>query len=131
MSRFFTERYASLVPYTPGEQPQDRRYVKLNTNESPFPPAPGVAEAAAREAANCRLYSDPESRALREAFAESLGLWPSQVLAVNGSGRRSPFRISATAFTRSLPSSTTSPIPRSRCARTCVLSRRTISACTG
>ena len=85
MSRFFTERYASLVPYTPGEQPQDRRYVKLNTNESPFPPAPGVAEAAAREAANCRLYSDPESRALREAFAESLGLWPSQVLAVNGS----------------------------------------------
>ena len=85
MSRFFTERYASLVPYTPGEQPRDMQYVKLNTNESPFPPAPGVAEAAAREAANCRLYSDPESRAVSEAFASSLGLRTGQVLACNGS----------------------------------------------
>ena len=85
MSRFFTERYASLVPYTPGEQPRDMQYVKLNTNESPFPPSPGVAAAAAREAANCRLYSDPESRALSEAFAASLGLNAGQVLAVNGS----------------------------------------------
>ena len=85
MSRFFTDRYASLVPYTPGEQPQNRQYVKLNTNESPFPPAPGVVEAAARESANCRLYSDPESRAVSEAFAASLGLDASQVLAVNGS----------------------------------------------
>ena len=85
MSRFFTERYASLVPYTPGEQPRDMQYVKLNTNESPFPPAPGVAEAAAREAANCRLYSDPESRSVSEAFVASLGLEREQVLAVNGS----------------------------------------------
>lgn len=85
MSRFFTERYASLAPYTPGEQPQNRQYVKLNTNESPFPPSPGVAAAAAREAANCRLYSDPESRAVSEAFAASLGLRTEQVLAVNGS----------------------------------------------
>ena len=85
MSRFFTARYAALVPYTPGEQPQDKQYVKLNTNESPFPPSPGVAEAAAREAANCRLYSDPESRAVSEAFAASLGLRREQVLAVNGS----------------------------------------------
>ena len=85
MSRFFTDRYASLVPYTPGEQPQDQQYVKLNTNESPFPPSPGVAAAAAREAANCRLYSDPESRLVSEAFAKSLGLKREQVLAVNGS----------------------------------------------
>ena len=85
MSRFFTEKYAGLVPYTPGEQPQDQQYVKLNTNESPFPPSPGVAEAAAAEAANCRLYSDPESRKLSEAFAASLGLRREQVLAVNGS----------------------------------------------
>ena len=85
MSRFFTERHAALVPYTPGEQPQDMQYVKLNTNESPFPPSPGVAAAAAREAANCRLYSDPESRAVSEAFAASLGLRREQVLAVNGS----------------------------------------------
>ena len=85
MSRFFTSRYAALVPYTPGEQPQDKQYVKLNTNESPFPPSPGVAAAASREAANCRLYSDPESRAVSEAFAASLGLRREQVLAVNGS----------------------------------------------
>lgn len=85
MSRFFTEKYAALVPYTPGEQPQDQPYVKLNTNESPFPPSPGVAEAAAREAASCRLYSDPESRRLSEVFAASLGLDRAQVLAVNGS----------------------------------------------
>ena len=85
MSRFFTERYASLVPYTPGEQPQDMQYVKLNTNESPFPPSPGVVAAAAREAANSRLYSDPESRAVSEAFAASLGLKREQVLACNGS----------------------------------------------
>ncbi len=85
MSRFFTEKYASLVPYTPGEQPQNRRYVKLNTNESPFPPSPGTIAAAAREAENCRLYSDPESRLVSEAFAGSLGLEREQVLAVNGS----------------------------------------------
>ena len=85
MSRFFTSRYAALVPYTPGEQPQDKQYVKLNTNESPFPPSPGVAAAAAREAANCRLYSDPESRAVSAAFAASLGLRREQVLATNGS----------------------------------------------
>ena len=42
MSRFFTQRLAALSPYTPGEQPRDMQYVKLNTNESPFPPAPGV-----------------------------------------------------------------------------------------
>ena len=85
MSRFLSKKYVSLVPYTPGEQPQNQPYVKLNTNESPFPPSPGVAEAAAREAANCHLYSDPESRKLCEAFAASLGLSREQVLAVNGS----------------------------------------------
>ena len=85
MSRFFTEKYASLVPYTPGEQPQNRQYIKLNTNESPFPPSPGAIAAAAREAGNCRLYSDPESRLVSEAFAKSLGIKRENVLAVNGS----------------------------------------------
>ena len=85
MSRFFTEKYAELVPYTPGEQPKDQQYVKLNTNESPFPPSPGVLAAVEAEAKRLQLYSDPESTELSRAFAASLGLKPGQVLATNGS----------------------------------------------
>lgn len=63
MSRFFNRSLDRLVPYTPGEQPQDQQYVKLNTNESPYPPSPGVIAALnAREAADLRLYSDPEAQ---------------------------------------------------------------------
>ena len=60
MSRFFSEKYAALEPYTPGEQPRDMKYIKLNTNESPFPPSEGVIRAAEREAGRLQLYSDPE-----------------------------------------------------------------------
>ena len=85
MSRFFSSKYDALEAYTPGEQPRDLQYVKLNTNESPFPPSPGVIEAAAREAETLRLYSDPESAALTAAVAERYGVSPSQVLMTNGS----------------------------------------------
>ena len=85
MSIFFSERYAQLEPYTPGEQPQDRRYIKLNTNESPFPPSPGVLAAVQEEAARLQLYSDPESRLVTCAIAERYGLQPDQVLVGNGS----------------------------------------------
>ena len=45
MSRFFSSRFASLTAYVPGEQPQDQQYVKLNTNESPYPPSPRTRSA--------------------------------------------------------------------------------------
>jgi histidinol-phosphate aminotransferase len=61
------------------------QYVKLNTNESPFPPSPKVAEAVAKEAGKLQLYSDPESTALRAKLAEVYGVKPSQVIVSNGS----------------------------------------------
>ena len=85
MSRFLSEKYVSLVPYTPGEQPKDTQYIKLNTNESPFPPSPAVTAAAAEQSGKLQLYSDPESTALREKLAQVYGVKPSQVLATNGS----------------------------------------------
>ena len=85
MSRFFTEKFAALEPYTPGEQPRDMQYVKLNTNESPFPPSPGVAAAVAEQAGKLQLYSDPESTALREKLAQHYGVTPRQVIVSNGS----------------------------------------------
>ena len=85
MSIFFSERYMQLEPYTPGEQPQDRRYIKLNTNESPFPPSPGVLRAVEEEAKRLQLYSDPESRNITSALAEHYGLKEDQILVGNGS----------------------------------------------
>ena len=85
MSRFFSDRYATLVPYVPGEQPLDRRYLKLNTNESPFPPSPGVLAAVSEEGGKLNLYSDPDARALRAKMAEYYGVTPDRVIMSNGS----------------------------------------------
>lgn len=85
MSRFFSEKYASLTPYTPGEQPKERKYIKLNTNESPFPPPAAVVEAAKREAGAAQLYSDPENSRLVELTAKNRGVKKTQVIATNGS----------------------------------------------
>lgn len=85
MSRFFSPKYAALVPYTPGEQPQQGDYIKLNTNESPFPPSP-LAQRLAREAAgDLQLYSDPECRALVRIAAQKLGVGEDEILFTNGS----------------------------------------------
>ena len=85
MSRFFSPKYSSLTPYTPGEQPQERKYLKLNTNESPFPPST-LAQRLARDAAgDCQLYSDPECRALVNTAAESFGVEKENLLFTNGS----------------------------------------------
>ncbi|MFC4306542.1 histidinol-phosphate transaminase [Cohnella boryungensis] len=86
MSRFWSELTASLVPYVPGEQPKDQRYIKLNTNENPYPPSPKVIEAL-RHAANAdlRLYPDPSCDALRETVASYYGLGKEQIFVGNGS----------------------------------------------
>ncbi|MBX7245079.1 MAG: histidinol-phosphate transaminase [Candidatus Sumerlaeaceae bacterium] len=78
---------AALEAYVPGEQPREPGFVKLNTNESPYPSAPAVVEAvhaAATEAA-FNKYPDPASRSLRQTIAESLGVELGQILAGNGS----------------------------------------------
>lgn len=85
MSRFMSRKYSELEAYTPGEQPQDMKYVKLNTNESPFPPSDKVLEAVAKEAGKLNLYCDPECKALREALAPIFGVKPENILPVNGS----------------------------------------------
>ena len=85
MSRFFSHRLDKLVPYTPGEQPRDMQYIKLNTNESPFPPSPAVIEAVAKEAGRLQLYSDPTCRELTDKLASLYGVSPEQVILTNGS----------------------------------------------
>jgi len=85
MSKFFSDKFKNLVPYTPGEQPQDRKYVKLNTNESPFPPSAEVRSAVAAESNKLQLYSDPEGRELRRQMAKSFGLPEDYVVMANGS----------------------------------------------
>ncbi len=85
MSYFMSKKLRELEPYTPGEQPQDRSYIKLNTNESPFPPAPAVTAAVAAEAGKLQLYSDPTCRALVEKMAEVFGVETGNIIATNGS----------------------------------------------
>ena len=86
MKRFWSDRIKDLVPYTPGEQPKDRVFIKLNTNENPYPPSPKVLKAIEDAAGEgLRLYPDPEATALQEAIAEYHGLAPEQVFCGNGS----------------------------------------------
>ena len=86
MSRFLNEQYQALEAYTPGEQPRDMRYIKLNTNESPYPPAPSVVSSiTGQEVELLRLYSDPTGKALKEKLAGLYGVAPENVFLSNGS----------------------------------------------
>ena len=86
MSKFLNQRYQTLEVYTPGEQPQDMVYIKLNTNESPYPAAPQVVASIGKtELENLRLYSDPESKPLIGKLAEVYGVQPENVFVSNGS----------------------------------------------
>ena len=86
MSKFLSKEAGRLAPYTPGEQPQDQQYVKLNTNESPFPPSPKVVKAISRaELLKLNLYSDPTCGQLAEAIAKRYELQPENIITGNGS----------------------------------------------
>ena len=85
MSRFLSDKYSKLIPYTPGEQPKEMEYIKLNTNESPFSPSPKAVKYAAKEAERLNLYPDPECRVLTQKLADKLGVEFDEVLLTNGS----------------------------------------------
>ena len=86
MSKFLSRRFSSLVPYTPGEQPRDMEYVKLNTNESPFPPSPKVIEAInSDEVKKLNLYPDPTGKALISKLAQTYDVGEENVFISNGS----------------------------------------------
>ena len=86
MSRYLNDKYMGLEEYVPGEQPKDMKYVKLNTNESPFPPSEGVVEAInADNAKLLKLYPDPDCAELREKIANLFGYKKENVFVSNGS----------------------------------------------
>lgn len=82
---FLNSSLANLSPYVPGEQPQGKKFLKLNTNESPFPPAPSVQQAVAAKVENLQLYSDATQTKLREVFAKQAGIDKEEVMFGNGS----------------------------------------------
>ncbi|MEI6875283.1 MAG: histidinol-phosphate transaminase [Spirochaetota bacterium] len=96
MSKYWSRGIAGLATYVPGEQPQDRRYVKLNTNENPYPPSPRVLEAIQKaNDERLRLYPDPECVVLREAIARRHRLTREEVFVGNGSDEILAFAFAA------------------------------------
>lgn len=96
MSKFWSPLTASLVPYVPGEQPKDKTYIKLNTNENPYPPSPKVIDAITGAAnADLRLYPDPTCEGLVQAAADYYGLTAQQVFVGNGSDEILAFAFAA------------------------------------
>ena len=86
MSRYLNQKYQQLEAYVPGEQPRDMEYIKLNTNESPYPPAPQVVEAMnGEDIALLRLYSDPTGKALKEKLAGLYSVKGENIFLSNGS----------------------------------------------
>ena len=86
MSIFLNSKLSKLEAYTPGEQPQDKKYIKLNTNESPFPPSEGVIKAITeQEVKDLRLYCDPECKKLKTAMAKLYNVDTENVFLSNGS----------------------------------------------
>ena len=86
MTKAWEKNIRKVVPYVPGEQPNKERMIKLNTNENPYPPAPGVAEALKNlDPDRLRLYPDPACIRLVNAIAKQKGLKSEQVFVGVGS----------------------------------------------
>lgn len=86
MSKFLNPAIEAMTAYVPGEQPRDKAYIKLNTNENPYPPATSVIAAmTAAEIEDLRLYSDPTAKVLKEKLAKLYGLTPENIYVGNGS----------------------------------------------
>lgn len=85
MSRFFSSVFSALTPYVPGEQPKNGGFIKLNTNESPFPPSKRAVEAGEKALGRLNLYSDPSCSALKKAASELYGVPEECIICSNGS----------------------------------------------
>ncbi|MDO6460884.1 histidinol-phosphate transaminase [Granulosicoccaceae sp. 1_MG-2023] len=86
MDKFWSPLVSRLQPYVPGEQPRDQHYIKLNTNENPYPPSPQVITAINRHVdAGLRLYPDPQALSLCEVIAGATGVGVRNVFVGNGS----------------------------------------------
>ena len=86
MSRFLNKAYREMNAYTPGEQPTDMQYIKLNTNESPFPPSEGVLRALNKEAiSRLNLYPDPTCTGLKRKLAALYSVDEKNIFVSNGS----------------------------------------------
>ncbi len=96
MSRFLSSRFKELVPYVPGEQPTDMKYIKLNTNESPYPPSPKVTQRMNGDEIDAlRLYPEPTAKALCEKVSKSYGVAPENIFFANGSDEALAFMFMA------------------------------------
>ena len=86
MDKPFLAKLRRIDPYVPGEQPQSADIIKLNANENPYPPAPGVQQALRSfDASRLALYPDANGKALKTALADRFGVKPTQVFLGNGS----------------------------------------------
>ncbi|MDO7243211.1 histidinol-phosphate transaminase [Acinetobacter pittii] len=87
--RFWSPEVRKLQPYQPGEQPKNQKFIKLNTNENPYPPSPlvsiAVQQVLGTNAEILRLYPDPDAKDLREIIALQQGLNSDEVFIGNGS----------------------------------------------
>ena len=96
MSRFLSKRHTSIDPYVPGEQPTDIEYIKLNTNESPYPPSPGVIAAISeKETAKLNLYPNPEGIHLVKKLSEFYKVPMQNIIIGNGSDELLAFAFQA------------------------------------